>query len=264
MAKLTATQKKKRNEFVALLIGIVVVLAAIVLVVYSGIMSKSAFLDNQEFAAALSLVFDKSARSISQEDLANVKYLELYHDIESDICAIAVGDDEFMKAYDAAMEIEDNTDTSYYDLAKTATFEADDDMSFEDLKYFTGAQVFNINAVNIEDSSVFANFKDLKSGVFASCGITDVSAFGELDLTKIETLNFAGNNITDWSALEPVADKVIVESSYSIEMGEDGNYSIVPVEVTLAQQMAQDAEETTEQTTDGVNEEVDEETTDAE
>ena len=257
MANLTATQKKKRNEFVALLIGILVVLAAIVLVVYSGIMAKSAFLDNQEFAAALSQVFDKSARSVSQEDLANVKYFELYHDSESDMCAIAVGDDAFMEKYDAAMEIEDNTDTSYYDLAKTATFKADDDMIFEDLKYFTGAQVLNINAVSIEDASVFANFKNLKRGIFAGCGITDVSAFGELDLTKIEQLNFADNNITDWTALESIADKVIVTSSYSIEMGEDGNYSVVPVEVTLAEQMKQEVEDKNE-------EEKTEETSDAE
>ncbi len=258
MANLTATQKRKRNGFVALLIGIVVVLAAIVLVVYSGIMSKSAFLENQDFATALSQVFGKSARSVSQEDLATVKYLELYHDSESDMCAIAVGDDEFIAKYNEALADENNTDTSYYNSAKTATFEAEDEMTLADLKYFTGAHVMNINAVNIPDASVFANFTELRKGIFTNCGITDVSAFASLDLTKIEELNFTGNNIQDWTALEAIADKVVVSSSYTVEMSEDGNYTLVPLELTLADQMEQDAE--SDQATEG--EEAAEETTD--
>ena len=259
MANLTATQKKKRNGFVALLIGIIVVLAAIVLVVYSSVMSKSAFLENQDFATALSQVFGKSARSVSQEDLATVKYLELYHDTESDICAIAIGDDEFIAKYNEAVADENNTDTSYYNSAKTATFEADDELALADLKYFTGAQVININAVNIPDASVFANFTELRKGIFTSCGITDVSAFSSLDLTKIEELNFTGNNIQDWTALEAIADKVVVSTSYTLEMAEDGNYTFVPLELTLADQMAQDAE--SEGVTEG-EEEAAEETTD--
>ena len=269
MANLSTTQKKKRNAFVALLAGIVVVLAAIVLVVYSGVMAKSAFLENQDFATALSQVFGKSARSVSAEDLANVKYFELYHDSEADMCAIAIGGDDFMAKYDEANAIEDNTDTSYYDLAKTATFEADDDFTFADLKYFTGAKVLNINNVAIEDQTVFGSFTELKKGYFTSCALTDVSAFASLDLTKIEELNFAGNEITDWSALESIADKVIVNSSYSVEMGEDGNYNLVPVEVTLAEQMkqaeeaenAENAEEATEEAAEEATEEVTEEAT---
>ena len=284
MANLTATQKKKRNSFVALLVGIVVVLAAIVFVVYSGVMAKSAFIDNQDFATALSEVFGKSARSVSEEDLANVKYFELYHDSESDMCAIAIGGDDFVAKYNEATADEENTDTSYYDLAKTATFEADDDMTFDEIKYFTGAEILNVNSVEIKDASVLANFKNLRKAYLTSCGLTDVSAFASLDLTKIEELNLSGNNITDWTALEAIADKVIVSSSYSVEMGDDGNYTLVPMEVTLADQMAQEAEaeteateetaeetvegetveEATEEATEEVVEEAAEETTDAE
>ena len=247
MANLTATQKKKRNTFVALLISILVVLAAIVYVVYAGIMAKSAFLENQDFATALSEVFGKSARSVSEEDLAGVKYLELYHDTENDMCGLAIGDDEFLAKYNDAMASEDaeNADTSYYDLAKSATFEADDNMVLADLKYFTGAEVLNLNMVTIDDASVLGEFKNLKRGTFASCGITDVSAFASLDLSKIEELNFSGNTISDWTALESIADKVIVNSSYSVEMGDDGNYTLVPVEITLADQLAEEAEEET-------------------
>lgn len=248
MANLSATQKKKRNSFVALLIGILVVLAAIVYVVYAGVMSKSAFLENQDFATALSEVFGKSARSVSEEDLAGVKYLELYHDTESDICGLAIGDEEFIAKYNEAMASEDaeNADTSYYDLAKSATFEADDDMVFADLKYFTGVEALNLNMVTIEDASVIGQFKNLKRGSFASCGITDVSAFASLNLDAIEELNFSGNTISDWTALEAIADKVIVNSSYSVEMDEDGNYTLVPVEITLADQLAEEEAENAE------------------
>ena len=132
-------------------------------------------------------------------------------------------------------------------------------MALADLKYFTGAQVININAVNIPDASVFANFTELREGILTSCGITDVSAFSSLDLTKIEELNFTGNNIQDWTALEAIADKVVVSTSYTLEMAEDGNYTFVPLELTLADQMAQDAE--SEGVTEG-EEEAAEETTD--
>ncbi len=243
MANLTASQKKKRNTFVALLIGIILVLGLIAYVLYSNAMSKSAYLENQDFVAALSEVYGERARSVSAEDLQKAKYVEIAHDTEADTCSVAIGFDDFMEKYndvlaksDAGEEI---TDTSYVELIKSAVFEADDELVLGDIKYFTGAEVVSLNGVNIGDNAILGQFKNLKRGYFSSCGITDVSAFASLDLTKIEELNFTGNTIEDWTALESIADKVIVSSSYGVEMGEDGNYTLVPMEVTLADQMAE-------------------------
>lgn len=277
MANLTASQKKKRNTFVALLIGIIVVLGLIAYVLYSNAMSKSAFLENQDFATALSEVYGERARSVSAEDLQKAKYVEIAHDTEADTCSVAIGFDDFMEKYndvlaksDAGEEV---TDTSYVELIKSAVFEADDELVLGDIKYFTGAEVVSLNGVNIGDNAILGQFKNLKRGYFSSCGITDVSAFASLDLTKIEELNFTGNTIEDWTALESIADKVIVSSSYGVEMGEDGNYTLVPMEVTLADQMAEaeaeaegeaegeTAEEVTEEVAEETAEEVTEETT---
>ena len=56
MANLTGTQKKKRNQFIALLIAIVVVIAAIFYVAYSAFMAKSAFLASEEYAQLVATI----------------------------------------------------------------------------------------------------------------------------------------------------------------------------------------------------------------
>ncbi|MBR2021657.1 MAG: hypothetical protein IJ939_04395, partial [Clostridia bacterium] len=102
MANLTGTQKKKRNQFIALLVAIVVVLAAIFYVVYSAYMAKSAFLENDDFATALSEAYGKAARSVSKEDLSAVKYLEVFND--GQMGAVGFGDSEFAKDYERYLE----------------------------------------------------------------------------------------------------------------------------------------------------------------
>ncbi len=246
MAHLTATQKKNRNKFIALLVAIVVVAAAIVYVVYSDYMSESDYIKNQDFATALSEVYGKSARSVKADDLAKAKLVSVSSTGEGDEFYVMTGDKDAVAEYenwykqsnDENAEI--TADVSKF--SKMATFETEK-ITSDDLKYFTGAEVVELGGVEIKDPEFFANFKNLKYGTFSSCSIIDVSSFASLDLSKIESLNFSGNDISDWSALESIAEKVIVSSSYSIDMDDDGNYTLVPVKVTLAEQMEQEKQD---------------------
>lgn len=243
MAHLTATQKKNRNKFIALLVAIVVVAAAIVYVAYSAFMSKSDYITNQDFATALSEVYNKSARSVKKTDLAKAKLVSVSSTGNDGEFYVMTGDEESVAEYEKWFEQSNNDEAEVTadvsKFSKMATFETDK-VTSDDLKYFIGAEVVELGGVEIKDSTFFANFKNLKYGTFSGCSVTDVSSFASLDLSKIESLNLSGNDISDWSALESIADKVIVSTSYSIEADQDGNYSLVPTQVTLAQQMEQE------------------------
>ncbi|MBQ7400324.1 MAG: hypothetical protein IJW06_07695 [Clostridia bacterium] len=256
MANLTGTQKKKRNQFIALIVAIVVVLAAIFYVVYSSFMAKSAFLANEDFATALATAFDKSARSISKEDLASAKYLEIIN--SGEVCGVAIGDgdfavkyDKYVKELDAAEKAEEAGEENVPQVVpldtsslKYAEFEIDskETFKFDDLKYFTGIEnvAFSDVTFNVNDF----NGANIKRANFSGCGLKneDLAAIAKkLNLEKVEELVFMGNAIDDWSPVESISDKVILQS-YGIQMTEDGQYTIVPSEETLTEYLKAQAE----------------------
>ena len=255
MARLTGTQKKKRNQFIALLVAIVVVLAAIFYVAYSAFMAQSAFLASDDFATALGSAFGKSVRSVSAEDLAAVKYVELYNDGEN--ASVYLGYDDFVEQYnkyvaevEAAQAAEEAGETvpeikaeHPVSLAKAGLFEGSEDLALSDVKYFTGAEIISVSGVALNGED-FGEMKNLTQGSFSSCDLDneDLAALAsKLDLAKVEELSFMGNSIDDWSPLESISDKVTISSFY-YTLSEDGT-SIVPVskEQTLTEYLAEKA-----------------------
>ena len=99
MANLSASQKKKRNIFVALVVGIIVILAAILYISITGYNTTSSFLENRKLATALTEVFDSNERGITKENVASVKYLAISNNTAENKCTIEVGFDDFMKEY---------------------------------------------------------------------------------------------------------------------------------------------------------------------
>ena len=255
MARLTGTQKKKRNQFIALLVAIVVVLAAIFYVAYSAFMAQSAFLASGDFATALGSAFGKSVRSVSAEDLAAVKYVELYNDGEN--ASVYLGYDDFVAQYnkyvaevEAAQAAEEAGETvpeitteHPVSLAKAGFFEgSNEELGLNDLKYFTGAEVVSISnfALNGED---FGEMKNLTKGAFSYCGLDNedlASLASKLDLAKVEELTFMGNSIDDWSSLESISDKVTIQS-YGYTIDDNGQLQMVSNEQTLTEYLEEKA-----------------------
>lgn len=240
MANLTASQKKNRNKFVALIIAIIVVAAAIAYVIYGGLTTTSKIMANQNFADALSAAFGKTEASITEEDMAAVKYFELSYDSTNKTYMLALGYDDFVKAYDEYNEKVENLaegetapQADFADLVKIATFEGDEKSDLSDIKFFTGVDTISLSSVPVTNEYI-ASLTNLRKGSFYSCGITDVTGFASLDLAKIEELDFTGNTISDWSPLNSISDKVIV-SSYSFGTDEDGNITLIPEAQTLTQ-----------------------------
>lgn len=255
MANLTGTQKKKRNQFIALLVAIVVVLAAIFYVVFSAFMAKSAFLENQDFATALATAYGKAARSVSKDDLAAVKYLEIMNDGEMGV--VGLGDSEFAKDYERFLseqeiaEIAEEagatepTEVTPVDMTnlKYAQFEiGDEGLVLDDIEYFTGVENIAFSSVTFDAESFKG--ENIKRANFAGCGLTneDLAAIAKtLDLENVAELTFMESAIDDWSPLESISDKVILQS-YGIQMTEDGQYTIVPSEQTLTEYLEAQAE----------------------
>ena len=255
MANLTGTQKKKRNQFIALLVAIVVVLAAIFYVVYSAYMAQSAFLENDDFATALSEAYGKAARSVSKEDLSAVKYLEVFND--GQMGAVGFGDSEFAKDYERyleelefaeiaeeaqATEIPEVTPIDTSKLRYAQFDVADEGFVFDDIEYFTGVENVAFSSITFDAESFKG--ENIKRANFSDCGLTNedlVAIAKTLDLEKVIELTFMGNSIDDWTPVESISDKVIIQS-YGIQMTEDGQYTVVPSEQTLTEFLAAQAE----------------------
>ena len=241
MANLTASQKKNRNKFIALIIAMVLVAAACVYVIYGGLTTNCDIMANQDFADALSVAFGKAESKITAEDMAEVKYFELSYDSTNKAYMLAIGYDDFVKAYDEYNEKVDNLaegetapEADFASLAKMVTFEGDEKSDLSDIKYFTGVDTISVSSIPVTNEYI-ASLTNLRKGYFYSCGLTDVTGFASLDLTKIEELDLTGNNISDWSPLNSISDKVTVANYYSIETDEEGNQQFVPVTQTLTQ-----------------------------
>lgn len=255
MANLTGTQKKKRNQFAALLVAIVVVLAAIFYVVFSAFMAKSAFLENQDFASALSEAYGKAARNVSKEDLAAVKYLEVFNDGQMGV--VGFGDSEFAKDYERYLTeldaaeiakeagVEDVPEVTPVDTSKLmhAQFDVDDEgLVFDDIEYFTGVENVAFSSITFDAESFKG--ENIKRANFSDCGLTneDLATIAKsLNLENVAELTFMGNSIDDWSPLESISDKVTIQS-YGLQMTEDGQYTVVPQEQTLTEYLEAKAE----------------------
>ena len=90
--------------------------------------------------------------------------------------------------------------------------------------------MFEIYSVPVKDVSFVKEYKTLALGWFKNNGITDVSPLSDYNPESLIELDFTGNLITDWSALEPIKHKVYVH--YDVNTG---------IAVTLADKIESDA-----------------------
>lgn len=267
MARLTTKQKKERNSFITMLIAIVIVIAAIAYVLFGGLTAKSSLLENQDFASALSKMLDKAPAFITAEDLAQVKYISLNYSSDEEVASVTIGDEAFVDMYTEYLEkLDASEDVSSYDFTGTykyIDFDMDkEDALLDDIKLFTGARILEIAGVSFTDSSVFAGLTDLEDVTVKACGLTEVAGLGGLNPEKVSNVNLSGNNITDWSPLDIIKDKVIVNTYYTLVPTEDGSFdfnNVQLVEQTLTEyyeelaaaeeaEKAEDAAEVSEET----------------
>lgn len=252
--------KKKSNSITALVVAIVIVLAAIGFVVYDEWSSHSALFESEAFANAIADALGTTPAALSEKTLSDVKYIELNYDSEENLYYVALGKSDFATVYKDYIAKTDagetNVSLDIEDKFTDARFELEEGLTLSDIKYFTGLEIISAGNVPINDSSVFENMKALTHIYVSACGLTEVNGLAGLNAEAVYQVNLSGNDINDWSALNYIEDKVIVSSTYSIEMTEDGSYTLVPMEQTLAdlnkseveEEITENTEETTENT----------------
>ena len=262
-----AKNSKTSKSMTAIVIAIIVVLAAIGFVVYDEWSSHSKLFENEKFATLVSEVTGKSPASLSEKTLSDVKYLSVMYDAESSTLSVAAAGEAFDTAkYDSLNAKYEELSTKYSELAeddtaellaleneltavvneinalmenvKSASDEVEGVTTLDDIKYFTGVELLEVSGVTFTDSSVFEGMTNIVSLYAPYCGLTEINGLAGLDLTKVKEINLAGNEISDWSFFEPIAEKVTTASSYTIAQDDSGNYTLVPYTETLADKIA--------------------------
>lgn len=236
-----AKTSNSKKSFVIMLVAIIVVAAAIAFIVFEETTSKSELFENQDFATAVGEALGKAPSFITKEDLEQVKYVEISADSEDEYF-VALAYDDFLEVYRKYLAAyhanEDTSGFNFEGLFKGANFKLDKGVNLDDIKLFTGAEIVTTSSITLSDSSVFSGMPNLTNVEVVGAGLTEVNGLAHLNAEKVDRINLAANNITDWSALDYIKDKVYVESYYTIAPSEDGTLdynNMVLVEKTLTE-----------------------------
>ena len=204
--------------------------------------------ENVSFFEAVAKCLEKDPVDVTQEDIMSIHYLAVGPEGDGTI-TVYVGLVDYVDhalSHDATVE-------SLVPFVKKAVVENPVGLA-ADLGRFSNIEIFEYYDVAIEDVSFVNNYHQLIMGYFDTNGITDVSPLADYNPETLHELDFTGNNIEDWTALEHIQDKVIVNYSLQNMTDEDGNEVQVPFITMLSevlgeeQQEVQIQQETVEQT----------------
>ena len=205
--------------------------------------------ENVSFFEAVAKCLEKEPADVTQEDVMSIHYLAVGPEGDGTI-TVYVGLVDYVDhalSHDATVE-------SLVPFVKKAVVENPVGLA-ADLGRFSNIEIFEYYDVAIEDVSFVNNYHQLIMGYFDTNGITDVSPLADYNPETLHELDFTGNNIEDWTALEHIQDKVIVNYSLQNMTDEDGNEVQVPFITMLSevlgkeeQQEVQIQQETVEQT----------------
>lgn len=230
MAHLSNSQKKSRNGFIALLVGILLILAATAYVLFEGITAKSAFLANQKLATALGETFSKRPMSVGKDDLAKVKYLSVSYNADDKQYSVQMGLDDFMTAYDklvAKQEADKDADTTedqqkLSGLIKSATFEGDENSVLTDLSYFTGLKSVALSSVPSIDAATLKAFSGVEELSLSSVKLASDASFA--DYKNLKTVSISSSDALPEDALTSFATAETV-ALYSVPLTDTSVFS---------------------------------------
>ncbi|MBE6680983.1 MAG: hypothetical protein E7600_01685 [Ruminococcaceae bacterium] len=172
--------------------------------------------ENKSFLHAFANALGKEVQEVTQQDIDNVHYIALGPcDGYDNSVFIGYIDYVDLCLSDAAYEPDFQETANGYLLKSEFVFNEGD--SLNDLKKFKNIEIFEIYDTKIEDVSFVREYSKLCFGYFARNGITDVSALSDYSPESLLELDFTGNDISDWSPLEHIKEKVFV--FYDIKTG---------------------------------------------
>ena len=124
--------------------------------------------------------------------------------------------------------------------------------NFADVAKLTKLTSLTVEGAKIDDVSPVTALKSLKELDLANNGITDISALSALDADTIENVYLNGNDITDWTPVEHLGDKVTTGLETEEEAAEETEENAEGEEETAEadSEETEDKEETEEAETE--------------
>ena len=149
----------------------------------------------------------KKPSEVTQKDIDDVHYIALGPDVEGGY-SVFVGSIEYVDFCLSDAAYEEDFQVKANDLLVKSKFDYDENESLYDLANFKNIESFEIYNVKIDDVSFIKAYNKLIYGYFNNNGITDVSSLKGYAPETLRELDFTGNEVSDWSSLEPIKEKV--------------------------------------------------------
>ncbi len=162
--------------------------------------------ENKEFLEAVKKALGKEF--VSKQDILDIYYLAVVP-IANGKYGLSVGLSDYRDAYFAEIVKEVPNPANLIPYVKDSQFSLEGTLD-ADLALFKNIEVFEYYSFPIKDATFIKSYQNLVYGYFYSNGITDVSGLSDYNPERLLELDFTGNEISDWSALSGIEDKVII------------------------------------------------------
>lgn len=164
---------------------------------------------NTNFFHAFANAIGKDPSAVTQQDVDDIHYIAIGPETDGEY-TLYVGYIDYVDLCMSEAATEETVLKQLNELVMMSEFNYAEGGTLSDLGNFKNVEMFEIYDVVIDDAAFITNYDGLIFGYFRNNGITDVSALKDYNPESLIELDFTGNNISDWSYLEHIKEKVLV------------------------------------------------------
>lgn len=165
--------------------------------------------ENNKLFHAFANAIGKKPQEVTQEDVYKVHYIALGPG-ENYEHSLFVGYVDYVDMCLTKQADDKDFSSKLSEKVMMSEFEYDENDSLSDLGQFKNVEMFELYDVKISDVSFMKNYNNLICGFFGNNGITDISVLEGYNPSSLAELDFTGNEISDWTPVEQIKDKIIV------------------------------------------------------
>lgn len=165
--------------------------------------------ENNKLFHAFANAIGKKPQEVTQEDVYKVHYIALGPG-ENYEHSLFVGYVDYVDMCLTKQADDKDFSSKLSEKVMMSEFEYNENDSLSDLGQFKNVEMFELYDVKISDVSFMKNYNNLICGFFGNNGITDISVLEGYNPSSLAELDFTGNEISDWTPVEQIKDKIIV------------------------------------------------------
>ena len=165
--------------------------------------------ENKSLFHAFANAIGKNPAEVTRQDIDKVHYIAIGPE-DDGAYTLYIGYVDYVDLCLSEAATEENVLQQLNEIVMMSEFNYTQDSSFSDLGNFRNVEMFELYETKFEDVSFVAKYDKLIFGYFKNNGITDVSSLADYNPESLIELDLTGNDITDWSYLEHIKEKVLV------------------------------------------------------